>query len=386
MEPQDFAAINTGKCQRIQESHYTFYAFHPAPLPPTPLDLDWDLAKLLSESDRALAKLDGNGQVLPNPHLLIRPYLRQEAILSSRIEDTHADMEQLALFEEQGDTRETDTEEVGNYVKALEKGLERVQKIPISSRLIKELHAILMDKVRGGESTKQPGEFRTKQNWIGPPGCRPDKARFVPPPHQELNRLLSEWESYVHTDTRQPPLVKAALMHYQFETIHPFIDGNGRIGRLLITLFLCETGCLSQPLLYLSGFFDETREDYYRLLLEVSQKGSWREWVEYFLRGVCQQAQRSLEDTQHILDLYESYQLKLKEGKRTPQEAFRILDQVFSNPFISIARYTQRFGVSYHNAQKGVQFWIDQGLLRERTGQQRNRIFVADTILNIFSR
>jgi len=270
-------------------------------------------------------------------------------------------------------------------VHALETGLARISELPISTRLIKELHGILLRDVRGGESPKTPGEYRRSQNWIGPAGCMLKEATFVPPPHDELNGLLGEWEKYIHAETKEPALVKAALIHYQFEAIHPFLDGNGRIGRLLITLFLCDQDCLSQPLLYLSGFFDETRNEYYRLLLSVSQKGNWREWVEYFLRGVRLQSERALEDTRRVLALYEFYRLKLKQGKRVPQEAARVLDQIFGNPYISIARYRNRNKVSYHNARKGVEFWIGQGLLKEVTGQRRNRIYMAEEVFRIMA-
>lgn len=343
---------------------------------------------LISQADQAMGELSGAGQLLPNPHLLIRPYLRREAILSSRIEDTHAEMDQLALFEEEdgGNAERTpDVQEVANYVRALESGLQRVGELPISTRLIKELHAILLQKVRGGESNKTPGEFRRSQNWIGPKGCTLNEATFVPPPHYELDACLGAWENFIHGNSPEPTLVKAALLHYQFEVIHPFLDGNGRIGRLLITLFLCERGCLSQPLLYLSGFFDETREEYYQLLLAVSQRGAWREWIEYFLRGIRLQARRALIDTQKVLKQYEFFRAKLKEGKRVPHEAARVLDHVFANPYISITRHAQRVGVSYQKAQRGIEYWIEEGLLKEGTGQQRNRLYVANEILQIMA-
>lgn len=384
MKPDQFSAESPGGCRKTLEG---YYAFFPHPLPPS-FALDWELLGLLSQADQAMGELSGAGQLLPNPHLLIRPYLRREAILSSRIEDTHAEMGQLALFEEdesEGESRTPDVREVANYVRALEIGLARVRELPISTRLIKELHAILLREVRGGESTKTPGEFRRSQNWIGPTGCTLNEATFVPPPQDELSRCLGEWESCIHSDSPEPVLVKAALIHCQFEAIHPFLDGNGRIGRLLITLFLCEQGCLSQPLLYLSGFFDETRDDYYRHLLEVSQKGNWRGWISYFLRGVRLQAQRALLDTQTILRKYELYRTKLFAGKRVPGEAARILDQVFANPYISVARYAERFGVPYPSAQRGVDFWVQQGLLREATGRQRNRVFFADEVLGVMA-
>ena len=382
MNPNQFSANSHGSCQKTLEG---YFAYTPGPLPPD-LPLDWELTGLISEANQALGELSGAGKRLPNPHLLIRPYLRREAILSSRIEDTHADMEQLALFEEENadeDVPVTDVREVANYVRALEYGLRRFAELPISTRLIKELHEILLKDVRGGESFKTPGEFRRSQNWIGPTGCTLAEATFVPPPHHEIGQCLGDLENFIHGDHPEPALVKAALIHYQFEAIHPFLDGNGRIGRLLITLYLCQQGCLSQPLLYLSGFFDETRDDYYRLLLAVSQKGAWRDWVEYFLRGVRLQAHRAFLDTEKILERYEYYQGKLKEGKRVPQEAARILDQIFANPFISIARHAKRVDVSYQMAQRGVEFWNENGLLEEVTGQRRNRIFVAWEVFNI---
>lgn len=384
MKPGNFDDAQREYCRKTLEGYYAFY---PRPLPPE-LEIDWSLMRLISQADQAMGELSGAGQLLPNPHLLIRPYLRREAILSSRIEDTHADMGQLALFEEEedgDDLRTPDVREVANYVCALERGLERVKELPISIRLIKELHAILLRDVRGGESTKTPGEFRRSQNWIGPKGCTLTEATYVPPPPGEILGILGQWETYLHADTPEPALVKVALMHYQFEAIHPLLDGNGRIGRLLITLFLCDHGCLSQPLLYLSGFSDETREDYYRHLLNVSQKGAWREWVEYFLRGVRLQAQYALKDTQTILEWYERYQTRLKCGKRVPQEAPRVLDRIFANPVISIARHAERMDVSYHNAKRGVEYWVEEGLLVEATGQKRNRIFVANAILNLMA-
>jgi Fic family protein len=363
-----------------------YYAYNPNPLPPK-IDLNWELVNLLSEADRAMSELSGAGQLLPNPHLLIRPYLRREAILSSRIEDTHADMEELAVLEEGAapDPRQGALE-VANYVRAMDLGLARMKEIPISTRLIKELHAVLLMDVRGGESTKTPGEFRRSQNWIGPQGCTLSEASFVPPPYEEIGPALGAWENYVNNPSREPPLIKAALMHYQFETIHPFLDGNGRIGRLLITLYLCSAGCLSMPLLYLSGFFDDTRDEYYRLLMNVSSRGEWREWVEYFLRGVRQQARYALDDTNWMLAQHKHWETVAKEGKRIPGEAARMLERIFANPVVSISRYAERNGISYLTAQKAVEFWENKGLLKEFSGQKRNRLYAAFDLLNIMNR
>lgn len=379
----DFTSDLAGRCQMTPRG---YLAFLPAPLPPA-LAVDWALAGLLSEADRAMAELSGAGQLLPNPHLLIRPYLRREAILSSRIENTIAEMEQLALFEAQGDgeAQSPDVREVANYVRALEEGLERLSTLPISSRLICELHRLLLSDVRGGETTKTPGEYRRSQNWIGRPGATLAEATYVPPPPQEMQQALGDWENYLNAETQEPVLVKAAFLHYQFEAIHPFLDGNGRIGRLLVTLFLCSRQCLSQPLLYLSGFFDETRDDYYRLLLAVSQRGQWREWLEYFLRGVRQQAKAALRDTQAVLRIYERCRLHLMQAKRPPQIAGMVLDEVFGNPVFSIARYCSASGTRFQTVGKSVDFWMKQGLLREITGQKRHRLFVADELMNLMT-
>lgn len=360
-----------------------YLAFHPAALPPQ-LALDWKLVGLLSEADRAVAELSGAGRLLPNPHLLIRPYLRREAILSSRIENTIAEMDELALLEaqEDGEPKRPDVREVANYVRALETGLARLADLPISSRLICGLHGILLDGVRGGDGSKTPGEYRRSQNWIGRPGVTLAEATFVPPPPDEMHRALGAWENYLNADAEEPVLVKAALLHYQFEAIHPFLDGNGRVGRLLITLFLCSQKCLSQPLLYLSGFFDEHRDEYYRLLLGVSQHGRWREWLEYFLRGVRMQAKAALADTKQILDLYGDYRNRLKQAKHPPQTAGLILDELFGNPYFSISRYCNRTGTAFPKASRGAEFWVEQNVLVEITGQKRNRIFLAGQLLD----
>jgi len=364
-----------------------YCAFFPHPLPPK-LDIDWPLASLLSEADRAMAELSGAGSLLPNPHLLIRPYLRREAILSSRIENTIAEMDELVLFEMEPEAvpRRPDVQEVANYVRALDLGLQRMQELPISSRLLCEMHAMLLQNVRGGELTKTPGEFRRTQNWIGRPGASLQEATFVPPPPEELHACLGAWENYLHSDSPEPILVKCALIHYQFESIHPFLDGNGRIGRLLITLFLCSTGSLSQPLLYLSGFFDEYRDDYYRSLLAVSQKGAWVEWLRYFLTGVRNQARAALEDTKRILTLYQHYRDLLRSSRRAPSAASGVLDAIFASPLLTISHHSEVHKLSHPTVSKAVEFWVAKGLLRELTGRRRNRLFHAPELSGIMSR
>ena len=273
--------------------------------------------------------------------------------------------------------------EVSNHVQALEIGLKRLDELPISSRLITELHAILLKTVRGGDSTKTPGEYRRSQNWIGRPGSTLSTATFVPPPAHLIGESLSDWERYLHSDSREPDLVKIALLHYQFEAIHPFLDGNGRIGRLLITLFLCSRGILSEPLLYLSSYFERYRDDYYRKLLAVSTQGAWKEWVVYFLVGVRDTAKDALEDTHKLVDLYHEYRRLMDQGKRIPGSAAGILDAVFAAPMLSIAKHAERYDESYQNVSKAVEYWQERGLLVEATRQKRNRIFVAPPVLEI---
>jgi len=381
MDPKAFTEPQRPYCQWQPEG---YFAFVPPPLPPS-LPLDWELAGLLSEADRAVAELSGAGRLLPNPHLLIRPYLRREAVLSSLIEDTHAEVEELLLFDlSPGNApKKPSVREVSNHIVALETGLKRLGELPVSSRLIKELHAILLQTVRGGDSTKTPGEFRRSQNWIGRPGSTPTTATFVPPPPHLLADSLSAWEKYFHAESAEPPLVKIALLHYQFEAIHPFLDGNGRIGRLLVTLFLCERRILSEPLLYLSSYFERYRDDYYRHLLAVSTQGAWKDWVVYFLTGVRDTAKEALSDTGRLIDLYNHYRRIMAQQKRVPRASAQVLDALFAAPMLSIAHHAQRHGESFPNVAKAVDFWRKHGLLKEATNQKRNRVFVAEPILEV---
>ena len=269
-----------------------YVAYIPNPLPP-PLTWTGKITRALSDADLLLGRLSGEGRRLPNPHLLIRPFVKREAVFSSRIEGTRATLGELLALEAGAmvDRSPDDLREVGNYVVALEYGVKRLKQLPLSLRLVKELHEKLMKGVRGEIAT--PGEFRRSQNWIGAPGSTLTNATYIPPPPSELMSCLGEWEKFLH-DRSLPPLVQAALMHSQFEAIHPFLDGNSRVGRLLITLFLVERGLLPTPLLYLSAFFEATKRDYYDRLQAVTERGEWSAWIEYFLNGVARQAEDSL--------------------------------------------------------------------------------------------
>ena len=339
---------------------------------------------MISDADRSLSELSGAGRLLPNPHLLISPYVRREAVLSSRIEDTQAGMDDLFYFEadENEPPRVPDVREVANYVRALNHGLDRLADLPISTRLIREIHGELKRDIRASHVT--PGEFRQSQNWIGPPGCTLRDATIVPPPVPEMTRGLSDWEKYDHSNAKEPPLVQCALMHYQFEAIHPFLDGSGRVGRLLITFFLCERGMLSQPLLYLSAFFERHRDEYYRRLLAVSQRGDWRRWLEFFLRGVAVQAKEALEGTRSILDLHAEYRERLGR-KRTPTAAIRLVDHLFENPVVSMAVLAKSWNMSFPMVKRGVDRLVDLGILSEVTGRQRNRVFVARELFDLLT-
>lgn len=376
LDPKDFKESTVGRCLKTPQG---YWAFIPNALPPE-LSYTLELTGLLSEADRALGQLAGVGRLLPNPHLLVAPYIRREAVLSSRIEGTQASLGDLFFFEAAPaePPRTPDVREVYNYVRALEYGLVKLKDLPLSLRLVREIHARLMEGVRGAHAT--PGEFRRTQNWIGPPGCTLEGATFVPPPVREMEEALGAWEKYLYSEPVEPPLVLCALMHYQFEAIHPFVDGNGRVGRLLITFFLCERGYLPQPLLYLSAFFERYRDEYYRRLLAVSQEGDWPGWIAFFLRGVSQQAADAVETAQRILDLQSAYRHRI-QGRRSPGPTLRILDDLFVNPYVTITAAQRKCRVNFHTAQAAIDLLIEANILREVTGRQRNRIYCAEELL-----
>ena len=355
-----------------------YAAFIPDPLPP---ELVWTprLVAVLSDADRAIGQLAGEGRRLPNPHLLIRPFIRREAVLSSRIEGTQATLGEV-LAAEAGATERSpvDLREVANYVDALEYGIGRLDTLPLSLRLGRELHARLLRQVRGGHAT--PGEFRRSQNWIGPPGCTLATASYLPPPPAEMMGALGAWEDFLHQSTL-PPLVQIALAHYQFEAIHPFLDGNGRVGRLLITLFLVERAILPAPLLYLSAFFEITRRDYYGCLRGVSEQGEWQEWLEYFLNGVARQAEDAVDRAARINAALSRWR-EAVAGTASKVPA-RLVDLLAENPFWTIKRAAKRLGVVYSTAQRAVERLVAHSILTEVTNGKRSRVFCAGEILEI---
>lgn len=354
-----------------------YRAYVPAPLPPT---IVWDegLAAALSRADRAIGRLAGEGRRLPNPHLLIRPFVRREAVLSSRIEGTQATLGELLAAEAGAavDRSPEDLREVANYVVALEHGVRRLGKLPLSLRLVRELHEKLMRGVRGDMAT--PGEFRRSQNWIGPPGSTLSTATFVPPPADHVIECLGPWEKFLH-DESLPPLVHAALAHSQFEAIHPFLDGNGRVGRLLITLLLVARGVLPAPLLYLSAFFDATRQEYYARLLGVTEKGEWEEWLTYFLKGVAEQAEDAIARIQRIEGQLLRWRERLGKGpSRLPERA---IDLLAENPFWSVKGIATRLGVAFTTAQRVIDRLESERIVTLVTMAKRNRVYCARAIL-----
>ena len=356
----------------------------PAALPPK-LDYGPSLVAALSEADRALGELAGLGRTLPNPYLLTRPFLRREAVLSSRIEGTRASLVDLFAFEAEpplfGEPeRRDDVQEVWNYVRALEHGLTRLEELPISQRLLREMHAVLMEGVRVQQ--RDPGEFRRILNWIGPPGARLEEATYVPPPPAEIPAALSALERYIHGDTGLPPLLDIALVHYQFEAIHPFPDGNGRIGRLLITLMLIERDLLPEPLLYLSAYFERHRSAYYELLLAVSQKAEWGEWLLFFLRGVSVEASDASRRAGKLFELRETYRERLQRERVRPN-LLTAVNNLFANPVTSIRELAEVLGVTFEAARRLVGSLEERGVLEEITGRRRNRVYAASEILQV---
>ena len=379
MNPEYFINSKAGKCTRsLGKNPYWYYV--PNPLPPQ-IDLDWELANLFSEANIKLGELSGAGQLLPNPHILIRSFIRREAVMSSRIENIQSGLDELFLFEiDKTKTPEmSDVMELANYVDAMEYGIKRMQELPVSSRLICEMHEILMRGVRGEHAT--PGLLRTTQNWIGESGCTLMNATYVPPPVSEMKDCFSELERYIHSDAKEPPLIQGALVHYQFEAIHPFIDGNGRIGRLLIILMLMEREILSQPLLYLSEYFERHKDTYYEHLLNVSQQGDWNNWITFFLKGICEQSEDALLTIQRLLALKEQYR-ELVAGTRVPKVVNTLIEHLFCTPIVSVSELSKEWEETFTTVQRGVGYLVDKGILREMTGRRRNRLFVADDILS----
>ena len=371
------SSTRAGRWVRQIEGHR---AFIPAALPPTPpIELDARLARALSDADRALGRLDGVTTVLPNPDLFVAMYVRHEAVLSSQIEGTQSTLEDVLAYEAEGpDTGlPADIEEVVNYVGAMNHGLGRLGSLPLSLRLLREIHGRLLSGVRGGE--RNPGEFRRTQNWIGAADCTLHTAAFVPPPPPEMLTALYQLETFLHDREAFPPLIHVALAHAQFETIHPFLDGNGRVGRLLITLLLCERGVLRRPLLYLSTYLKAHRAQYYDRLTAIRNDGDWEGWLHFFLQGVAEVSQDATETAQAILAMRET----TRTMSLTPT-TLRLLDHLFEQPVINVRKAESLLDCTFATANKAIGELEQMGLLREVTKQKRNRRYFFHSYLDLF--
>ncbi|HEX2830809.1 MAG TPA: Fic family protein [Burkholderiales bacterium] len=381
------AAAGSTRAGRYISQPTGYRAFMPAPLPPVPpLDMGGELPALLSAADRALGRLDGSVLTLPNPDLFVFMYVRKEAVLSSQIEGTQSSLQDLLAAEAKLFDQDlpSDVDEVINYVRAMNHGLSRLAELPVSVRLIREIHAELMRGVRGGRL--QPGELRTSQNWIGPAGSTLMAASFVPPPAHAVPDALGELEKFLHQDDPLPPLIKIALAHVQFETIHPFLDGNGRVGRLLITFLLTERGVLHKPVLYLSHYFKAHRQTYYDQLQAVRVQGTWEAWLAFFLRGVVEVAGEAAETARRILLLREQHRTAITERlSRSAANGHKVLESLFDHPIISVPDVRRLTGTTYVAANALVSRLVELGVLEEMTGYVRNRRFRYAPYIALFN-
>src|ERR1700688_4664711 len=357
----------------------SYSAFLPAPLPP---ELDWTprLIGALSDADRLIGRLAGEGGRLPNPHILIRPFLQREAVLSSKIEGTQATLGELLAAEAGAivNRRPEDLREVDNNVVALEQRISRLKNLPLCVRLTRELHEKLMTGVQGHQAA--PGRLRKIQNWIGKPGSTVATASYVPPPPGEVEPCLAAWEKFLH-ESSLPPLVTIALAHYQFEAIHPFLDGNGRVGRLLITLFLVERQILPTPLLYLSAFFEASRRDYYDGLRGISERGAWNDWLEYFLLGVARMSEDALSRAMRINGLLAEWQKKVSgESSNNP---LRVVELLGANPFITARGVTDKLAIAFTTAQRAIERLERARIVKQVGDAKRDRVYCATALLDI---
>jgi len=384
--PLQHAESRLGKRVATTVGGETTEAFVPPPLPPDPQVRMDALYGRLDAANRAIGRLDGVTSILPDTPLFLYMYVRKEALLSSQIEGTQSSLSDLLIFEseEAPGAPLDDVQEVSNYVAAMDHGLARIREgFPISLRLMREIHEILLSKGRG--STKQPGEFRRSQNWIG--ATRPGNALFVPPPPDQVQDLMSDLERFIHAGTPEiPALIKAGLVHVQFETIHPFLDGNGRLGRLLITCLLCAQGILKEPILYLSLYFKTHHRQYYDLLQQVRERGDWETWLEFFLEGVAETSMQAADAAREILNVFDDDRRRIEGLGRPAASALRVHQLLQQKPIIAIPDAAQRLGISAPTVSKSIQHMVRLGILREITGKQRGRLFVYDECLGILSR
>jgi Fic family protein len=382
MDRSKFTSASPGRLVPTVEDAW---AFVPAQLPPPNLQPDWETVSKASEAENALGRLEGVARDLRNPYLLIGPLQKREAIVSSRIEGTFTTAKQLVLYEAAQDLAaagSNETREVHNYIRALQHGLQRMDKLPVSLRLIREMHEILLANVRGQEN--RPGTFRDQQNAIGLIGQKIAEARFVPPPPgRHLEDALSAFERFIHADDSLPLLIRFAMIHYQFETIHPFFDGNGRVGRILISLLLCAKGRLSQPLLYMSPYFERHRDLYVDYMLHVSQRGEWSPWICFFLQGVIEQCEDALGRVKQVLALRDKYKKKMEHATG---KVHKLIDELCASPATTIQRVADFLNVTFRAASLIVEKLVKAKILVEITGRPRDRVFLATEIISVIEK
>ena len=358
-----------------------YRAFIPNNLPPDPFTIDWEMQELLSNADRALGRLDGITEILPNPDLFVTMYIKQEAVLSSQIEGTQASLVEVLEYESKSQKGAVkDISDVLNYIDAINYGLKRLEELPLSLRLIKEIHYKLLDKTRGYD--KIPGEFRSSQNWIGAPGCLLKDASFVPPPVNAMNNAMGELELFLHNNQiRMPFLIRVGFAHAQFETIHPFLDGNGRMGKLLITFLLCSSGVLKQPLLYLSYYFKKHRQEYYNYLQLIRDNDMWEQWIKFFLRGVYEVSQEATVKARLIINMREEHREKVNG---LGAYALPLLEYLYQNPIITVNNIKESFNITYSTANRLANSFHQAGILENISGTSRNRVYGYMDYLNLF--
>ncbi len=376
----------TGQEVTVATAGESFRAFVPNPLPPDP-PLVWnqELHQMAEQAAMAIGRLDGISALLPSPGIFLYAYVRKEAVVSSQIEGTQSSLSDLLMYEMEAapGVPVDDVQEVSNYVAALDHGLKRLREgFPLSLRLIKEIHGVLMSGVRGG--TKEPGEFRRSQNWIG--GSRPGTARFVPPPPDELMNCLGALEKFIHNDpVATPALIKAALTHVQFETIHPFLDGNGRLGRLLITFLLCAEGVLNEPLLYLSLYFKEHRSEYYDHLQNVRRNGDWEAWLAFFLTGVKRTAEQAVSAARRLRTMFTADVERISMAGRASGNMIRVHQLMQTQPIISVIGLSDKLDMAFNTATQSLHKLQALGIVREITGGKYGRLYAYDAYLSILS-
>ena len=357
----------------------TYQSFKPNPLPPMPeIEMDEEIVKLLVDANKQLVKLDTASQLISNADLFISMYVRKEALISSQIEGTQCTLDDI-LDPEVEVNANLDVSDVINYVKATQYALKRLERLPLCCRLIREIHEVLMENVRGQDKT--PGEFRHSQNWIGPANCSLKDARYIPPNVEDMQNAMSDLEKFINENVDYDPLIRVALIHYQFETIHPFLDGNGRIGRLLILLYLMEKGLLAKPVIYISYFLKKNQVEYYDRISEVRRSGNFEQWIRFFLEAVSKAASDSLEAIRQLSALHDTNIEKLPKTARSKDNLRAVFDYIEQYPIIDIKRTAKELDISYNTVATAVKKLVELGILQETTNATRNRVFAYEAYL-----